>query len=172
VQKRPHRIRRAQRPGGKVAFSSGVWRSLLCDPHSIERGRVLLEAIIERVAARAWALLEESMSGDGRSRGTLPESHGQRATPEIIPAPRWCLSTAPAMTEVACVEAKGRRRDIPALPDPIRRRRVCRAARNVGNFGRRLVDHHSVHHLFLRYRRHIGLRGGRGDAEQLLRPLG
>jgi hypothetical protein len=27
------------------------------------------------------------MSGDGRSRGTLPESHGQRATPEIIPAP-------------------------------------------------------------------------------------
>jgi hypothetical protein len=86
------------------------------------------------------------------------------------PDPR--LSTALAMTEAAYVEAKVRRRDISALPDPIWRRRVCRAARDLGTFGRRLVDHHSVHHLFLRYRRHIGLRGGRGDAEQLLRPLG
>ena len=67
------------------------------------------------------------------------------------------LSMVLAMTEAFYVKARLRRGGVSALPDPIRRGRVCRSARSLGNFGRRLVDHHGIHHLFLRCRRHIGL---------------
>ena len=67
------------------------------------------------------------------------------------------LSTALAMMGAPYVEARRRRGGVSALPDPIRRGWVCRAARSLGTFVRPLVDHHSIHHLFLRCRRHIGL---------------
>ena len=112
--------------------------------------------------ANEHPVLEEAMDNlreaAQRIRVTQNVMHA-RGTTEDVPYRELLarLSTALAMTGALYVEARRRRGGVSALPDPIRRGWVCRAARSLGTFVRPLVDHHSIHHLFLRYRRHIGL---------------
>jgi creatinine amidohydrolase len=62
-----HLRRRRETPHRHIGVNTGVADSSN-DPEgaTVERGRALLEAIVERVAARAGVLLRETTSGDGR----------------------------------------------------------------------------------------------------------